>query len=121
MWFLFVSAAENTNFADKTSNAVNPSGRTADNVEIGIQGESEANGSGSTFSTLSITVFWLIKVYFIFIVFSYSRSLVIRARISSESFSSHGTFWEKTQNWMLRGNYWKEEEEGYKQVSRMGN
>jgi Inositolphosphorylceramide synthase subunit Kei1 len=122
MWFLLVSGADDAaSFGDKASNVLNSSGKSADAVVNGIMDESDANDSGATFSTLSITFFWLIKVYFILLVFSYARSLVIRARISPGSFSSHGTFWEKAQNWMLRGDYWKEDEEGYKEVSRMTN
>jgi hypothetical protein len=123
MWFLFISEADKSASFSNTENDLRADAAKSKKPVVisSVAGESDSDSSGYTFSTISIAFFWLVKVYFILIVFSYARSLVIRARISAESFSSSGSFWEKTQNWMLRGNYWKEDEEGYKQVSHMTN
>ena len=86
---------------------------------IGEVGGSGAPGSaGSTFSSMSIVFFWLLKIYFIIIVFAYARGLVIRSHLSTTTFSLNPSIWAKAQRWMLSGNYWKEDGEDYKQSSR---
>ena len=76
----------------------------------------DPGSAGTTFSSISITIFLLIKVYFIIIVFSYARSLVIRSRISTATFSLQSNLWGKAQRKMLSSNYWKEDDEEYKQI-----
>jgi hypothetical protein len=73
---------------------------------------------GSTLSTMSIAFFWLIKLYFIIIVFSYARSLVVRNNITAASFPATSDPWGRTQRWMLSGNYWREDDEDFKQAPR---
>jgi hypothetical protein len=101
--------------------AANPlKGQTASLV--GETGPSSGNLPGSTLSTMSIAFFWLIKLYFIIIVFSYARSLVVRSHISTASFPTTTTsVWEKVQRWMLSSKYWQEDEEDFKEVNRRGN
>lgn len=86
---------------------------------IGETGNSIDPGSaGATISSLSIISFWLIKIYFIIIVFSYARNLVVQSHISTATFSLQSDFWGKAQRKMLSGKYWKEEDEDYKESSR---
>ena len=84
----------------------------------GMGGSGTPGSAGSTFSSVSIIFFWLLKIYFIIIVFSYARSLVIRSHLSTATFSLNSSIWAKAQRWMLRGNYWRDDEEDYKQSSR---
>lgn len=86
---------------------------------IGEVGGSGTPGSaGSTFSSMSIIFFWLLKVYLIIIVFSYARSLVVRSHLSTATFSLNHGIGAKAQRWMLSGSYWREDDEDYKQNSR---
>jgi inositol phosphorylceramide synthase regulatory subunit len=81
-----------------------------------------SNSEGSTLSTMSIAFFWLIKLYFIIIVFSYARSLVVRSHISMASFPSTSTSpWDKLQRRMLSSTYWQEDDEDFKETNRRGN
>ena len=76
----------------------------------------DPGSAGAMFSSISITIFWLIKVYFIIIVFSYARSLIVRSHISTATFSLRSDLWGKAQRKMLSSNYWKEDDEEYKQT-----
>src|ERR1700721_512332 len=73
---------------------------------IGETGPPSEGSPGSTLSTMSIAFFWLIKLYFIIIVFSYARSLVVRSHLSTASFPINSSPWGKAQRWMLSGHYW---------------
>jgi Inositolphosphorylceramide synthase subunit Kei1 len=84
--------------------------------ETGIA--TDPGSAGSMFSVMSIFVFWLIKIYFIIIIFSYARGLVVGSDLTSTSFSLGSNPWEKAQRWMISGNYWREEEKDYKQSTR---
>jgi hypothetical protein len=78
----------------------------------------DPGSAGATFSSISIIFFWLIKIYFIIIVFSYARNLVIRSHISTATFSLQSSLWSRAQQKMLSGNYWKEDDDDYKTTSR---
>lgn len=144
IWFLILSNSEETSpLGGKTLDSVNSAAGFVDSLEpnvthvpviatpqsnplkgqhatlIGEVGRSGAPGSaGSTFSSMSIVFFWLLKIYFIIIVFAYARGLVIRSHLSTTTFSLNPSIWAKAQRWMLSGNYWKEDGEDYKQSSR---
>lgn len=144
IWFLILSNSENTSpLGSKTLDRVKPAAGFVDPLQtdvtkthvistpqpqslkvqhaslIGEAGGSGTPGSaGSTFSSMSIIVFWLLKIYFIIIVFSYARSLVVRSHLSTASFSLNSSIWAKAQRWMLSGNYWREDDDDYKQSSR---
>jgi Inositolphosphorylceramide synthase subunit Kei1 len=75
------------------------------------------SGGGSTYSSMSIFLFLLIKLYFVVIVFSYARSLVVRSHISIVTVSLSPGLWGKAQRLMLSSTYWKEEDNDYKQVA----
>jgi Inositolphosphorylceramide synthase subunit Kei1 len=89
---------------------------------VGEIGPSSDNLPGSTLSKMSIAFFWLVKLYFIIIVFSYARSLIVRSQISMASFpTSTSSTWEKLQRWMLSSTYWQEDEEDFKDTNRRGS
>lgn len=90
---------------------------------VGLIGQTAASSidpgsAGATFSCISIIFFWLIKIYFIIIVFSYARGLVIRSHITESTFALQSDIWAKIQRKMLSSSYWKEDEEDYKTTSR---
>jgi Inositolphosphorylceramide synthase subunit Kei1 len=82
---------------------------------IGQTGSMSANPEGSMLSAMFIIFFWLVKIYFTLLVFAYARSLVIRAGITSMSFSLETSFWGNLQRRMLQGEYWRQDDEDYKQ------
>jgi Inositolphosphorylceramide synthase subunit Kei1 len=84
---------------------------------VGVTGPPGDSGEGSTLSTISIAFFWLVKFYFIIIVFSYAQSVVVRTHISAASFPANGNLWTKVQRWMLSGTYWRDDDDDeYKPV-----
>jgi len=83
-------------------------------AETGSAGQ-EAPG-GFWYSTVSIGFFWLIKIYCILIVFSYARSLIVRAKIQAGTVSTGSNSWRgKIERRMIAGDYWREDEDDYKQ------
>jgi Inositolphosphorylceramide synthase subunit Kei1 len=144
IWFLLVlNSNENSLGADKTFESVKDAAGFVDPVHtdvteadviaepnlnpltgqhatlIGQTGTIVDDGSASsTMSSLSIILFSLIKLYFILIVFSYARHLVLRSHLTPASFTLNSSWKEKVQRWMLSSGYWKDEEEDYKGSSR---
>ena len=84
-----------------------------------IGGSGDPGSAGSTFSSMSIIFFWFLKIYFIIIVLSYARTLVVRSHLSTTTFSLNSSVWARAQRWMLSGNYWREDDEDYKQSTRL--
>ena len=132
IWFFIVSDTEGTpspgtefldnlttaaGFADPVSTAVtNPHIiATPNQNQPQTQTAYIGQDSGtSTYSSVSIFFFMLIKLYFVIIVFSYARSLVIRSHISIVTVSLSSGLWGKAQRLMLSSGYWKEEDNDYK-------
>ena len=82
----------------------------------GVSGTTGGGTEGSTLSTVSIAFFWLVKLYFILIVFAYARTVVVRTHVSVASIAPHENLWGKAQRWMLSGTYWREDDDDYKPV-----
>lgn len=138
IWFLIVSDQEKSpplgsNTLDSVKSTLGPLTSTKGHIVatpipnpleshhaslVGEKGGSTDPGSaGSKFSSLSIIFFWLIKIYFVIIVFSYAQNLVVRSHLSSATFSSNSGLREKAQRRMLSGNYWREDDDDYKLAS----
>jgi hypothetical protein len=60
-------------------------------------------------SSMSILLFWLFRLYFIWIIFGYARSLVIRSDVTATTFSLKSDARSKAQKWMLSGDFWRED------------
>jgi hypothetical protein len=144
IWFLIVSDSENTPpLGSKTFDGVKSAAGFVDPVHADVTkvhviatphanplkgqhasliaetGPTGGGTPGSTLSTMSIAFFWLIKLYFIIIVFSYARSLVVRSHITAASFPATSDPWGRAQRWMLSGNYWQEDsDDDFKQAPR---
>jgi len=86
--------------------------------EIGSM-TSALSTEGSMLSTVSICMFWLVRLYFIWIIFGYARSLVIKSGITATTFSLGSDIRSKAQRWMLSGSFWREDEYDYKQTNRL--
>lgn len=82
---------------------------------VGGMGPANLESPGQMLSTISIIIFWVVKLYMVFIVFSYARSVVIRNHITFTSLSVPSNSWGRVQRWMLSGDYWAETEDDYKQ------
>jgi hypothetical protein len=83
---------------------------------VGVTGFADNERDAPLISSICIGLFWLAKLYFILIVFSYARNLVVRSHISPASFPPNTNFWGKAQRWMLSGKYWGEDDDDYKPV-----
>ena len=130
IWFLIVTKADSQSSlaatvmdADMTkvhaisSPDTNPlKGQHASVVEE--TGTVDPGSAGTTFGVVSIELFWVVKIYLVLLVFSYARSLVLRSHLSALSFSLNAGIWERAQRWMLSSDYWREDDEDYKQTSR---
>jgi hypothetical protein len=132
LWFLFISNPDSTPavggnifenakgvdplHAHSPEAQVIPTPIPIPHASLFAETGADPGSAGAMFSSISITIFWLIKVYFIIIVFSYARSLVIQSHISTATFSLQSSIWGKAQRKMLSSNYWKEDDEEYKQT-----
>jgi Inositolphosphorylceramide synthase subunit Kei1 len=85
---------------------------------IAATGITDQGGPGQTLGVISITFFWFVKLYMVFIIFSYARSIVVRNHITPSSLSLPLNYWGQVQRWMLAGDYWRETDEDYKQDQR---